>query len=623
MTKRSGDPHTHPGAAGDEARPMRASLSRVVDRLRQTRSTLGLLQKKQVATRRAVTQLEDQVAAMGGLLLMTLTGTSLTQGDRVDSRVLERLVEVPLGPTEAATLVGILVDSGHPLAADELAQRFGIVQELRMRHWRALARELRSRGYLARAVAYTELVAAEGGPGDAFNLRMQRGDIDVLSGRFTPTVGPVAIDPVPGRVLHVVGYAIPQRQTGYTIRTNYTVRAQRGAGLDPHVVTQFGLGDVTQTLTEYVDGTPHHLLGKPDGQPLPLDQRLQRHTEELLSLVTRVRPSVLHAHSDFLNAITAQTVGSATGIPVVYESRGFWEESWLSRTADRFGWSDDAELSAYFGEPDVYAWRRDREAAARAAADHVVTLARVMRPRILSSGTDEARLSLAPNAVDSASFAQSGKDEALLARLGLDGDEVVIGYVSSLVEYEGIDTLIRAFATVRDEHEQPVRLLIVGEGQERTNLERVAEAVGSDAITFTGQVPHEDVELYYGVIDVFVVPRKPSDVCHLVTPLKPFEAMAAGKALVMSDVDALREIAEDSDAGVLFEAGSEKSLADVLARLVEDPGARLDLARRGRSWVAAHRTWEANAEVYAGIYAGLGALNGLDADAEQRSATGG
>ena len=71
----------------------------------------------------------------------------------------------------------------------------------------------------------------------------------------------------------------------------------------------------------------------------------------------------------------------------------------------------------------------------------------------------------------------------------------------------------------------------------------------NDGVIFTGRVPHDQIERYYRTIDVFVVPRTNDRVSQLVTPLKPYEAMAMSKALVVSAVGALLEIVERASPG--------------------------------------------------------------------------
>jgi glycosyltransferase involved in cell wall biosynthesis len=138
-------------------------------------------------------------------------------------------------------------------------------------------------------------------------------------------------------------------------------------------------------------------------------------------------------------------------------------------------------------------------------------------------------------------------------------------------------------------------LLVVGDGPVREELRRQAVGLGLDDAIFTGRVPHGEVLGYYSLIDVFVVPRKPVEVCHLVTPLKPFEAFSTGRTVVLSDVRALARVARDSGAAELFSAGDAESLADVLVGLLRDPRRRSELAAAGASWVRAERTWAANA----------------------------
>jgi glycosyltransferase involved in cell wall biosynthesis len=124
-------------------------------------------------------------------------------------------------------------------------------------------------------------------------------------------------------------------------------------------------------------------------------------------------------------------------------------------------------------------------------------------------------------------------------------------------------------------------------------------------------VPHEAILGYYGLIDVFVVPRRPVEVCHLVTPLKPFEAFATGCTVVLSDVRALASIAAESAAAELFAAGDPDSLAAVLLKLLADPQRRQELAETGAAWVRAERTWAANAALYQRIYAELTAVEAV------------
>jgi glycosyltransferase involved in cell wall biosynthesis len=420
----------------------------------------------------------------------------------------------------------------------------------------------------------------------------------VLTGAFVPAVPPQALDglPVRGRILHLVGKSLPQVQAGYTLRTHYIAVAQREAGLEPHVVTRMGFA--TGQESEVVDGVTYHRLAGPLHDAVPQDEWLGQHVAAAAALVRRLRPAILHAASDYTNALTAEAVGRAYGIPVIYESRGFWEETWLSRQEQRYGWNL-AELTERYGLPDFYLYRKEIEDRARCAADRVVTLAGVMADRIAAGGVPRDRIEVVPNAVDVSAFPVLTRNADLAARLGIAPGTTVIGYISSLAEYEGIDTLVAAYGRLKAQ-EPDTALLIVGDGAVREELQ--AAAAGIPDVRFTGQVPHDTVLDYYSLIDVFVVPRRPVEVCHLVTPLKPFEAFSTGRTVVLSNVRALASIAEQSQAAALFEAGDVASLTGVLLSLLADPERRRQLAETGAAWVRAERTWAANAQIYVRLY---------------------
>jgi glycosyltransferase involved in cell wall biosynthesis len=184
---------------------------------------------------------------------------------------------------------------------------------------------------------------------------------------------------------------------------------------------------------------------------------------------------------------------------------------------------------------------------------------------------------------------------------------VVLGYVSTFTSYEGIRHLIDAAALLRRRSHR-VRVLLVGDGEDLLALRAAARraAVDDGTVIFTGRVPHDQVRALYSIIDVFVVPRTADRVSQLVTPLKPYEAMAMERALVVSGVDALREIVREGETGLVFRPEDAADLANVVEPLLADPARRLELGRAAREWVVANRTWRQNGIRYRELYEGLG-----------------
>ena len=406
--------------------------------------------------------------------------------------------------------------------------------------------------------------------------------------------------PIPGRVLHLVTDALPATSAGYTIRTHEIVLAQRAAGLDPHVATRCGYpvtqGRIDGRCLVMLDGIPYHRL-LPPFLPKRADAAADLGLKMAAGLTSRIRPAVLHAASNFANARIALRLRERCGLPVVYEVRGFWEDTWLSRHPD-----GDRLASS-----ELYRGNRDLETGCMLAADLVVTLGEAMRDEIVARGVPAEKVLIVPNAV-AEEFLLPLPDAAPLRRqLNIDPGEYVVGVVSTLSPHEGIGTLLEATAILRSRG-LPVRALIVGDGPERAALQRQAAGCGlAQAAIFTGRVPAAKVREFHALLDVFVVPRTPDRVCQLVTPLKPVEAMASGLCVVTSEVKALTEIIKHEVTGVLTVPQDPVSLADRLEYLLYSPDIRRKFGDNAREWVARDRTWTHNAARYQDAYARLGA----------------
>src|SRR5262249_18004778 len=123
-----------------------------------------------------------------------------------------------------------------------------------------------------------------------------------------------------------------------------------------------------------------------------------------------------------------------------------------------------------------------------------------------------------------------------------------------------------------------------------------------DRVTFVGQVPPTSVPRYWSLADVVVLPRKPFKVCKVVSPLKPFEAMAMSKVVVLSDLPVMREIVQDGETGLLCRPEDPAHIAEILERLAASPQLRDRLGKDARKWILEKRTWAANVDRLKEIY---------------------
>jgi glycosyltransferase involved in cell wall biosynthesis len=177
--------------------------------------------------------------------------------------------------------------------------------------------------------------------------------------------------------------------------------------------------------------------------------------------------------------------------------------------------------------------------------------------------------------------------------LPADPAVVTVGFVGTLKPWHGLPTLIEAFERLHDRHPN-TRLLIVGDGPARTAIETAARGVAS-AVQFTGAVSPDLIPGLIASMDVATAPYPASDDCYF-SPLKVFEYMAAGRAVVASRIGQLTEIVDDGVTGILVAPGNTVALTEALEQLVTDPAGRARLGREARKAVAGRHTWDAVAE---------------------------
>lgn len=451
--------------------------------------------------------------------------------------------------------------------------------------------------------ATTQIVVAGSTAANRHRHRMLQGRYIENHPLWRPEVPGPAPDgpPNPGTVLYLAKESMPHRSNGYCTRTHETLVAVRGAGWTPVAVTFPGFPegvDRESARMSVVDGVEYHHVQAglaPNLTRLSWEEQVQFTTTSWARELARVRPEVLHAGSgnrgyDF--AVAGAALARWAGLPWLYEVRSFFETTW---TADE----------RYAESAPYYHRRFEAETRSMHQAGAVVTLSGPMRDEIIGvRGVDPDRVFVIPNAVDLTRFTPAERDADLRRRIGFGPDTFVLGYISNLDHYrEGQEVLLKATAELRRQG-LDVSVLLVGDGRRRPELERLARSLGLGAAAhFAGSVPFDQVAAWYAQIDLFVVPRIDERAGRLVSPMKPFEAMAMRVPIMVSDLPALVEIAGDGEErAFVFRAGDEHSLAARVTRLLGDRDALAQRVERSAGWVAAERSWEANGRAFAEVY---------------------
>ena len=406
------------------------------------------------------------------------------------------------------------------------------------------------------------------------------------------------IAPTEKSILYHAAQSMPHSTSGYSIRTHGLVTAIRKSGWDAKVQLRHGYpldrsdfkgGDVLEN--EEVEGTPYRFHPTSANQSTDiinyaevfnfsqLEEYQGAAVRTLMNQAKETKPQVLHSASNFVVGLAGAEAAKRLGIPSIYEIRGFWH---LTQATKRLGYESS----------DHYTLSERLEFEAARNSDHVFTITNALRDILLENGIAPEKVSVLPNAVDPERFDIASRNAELETELGY-ADKVVIGYIGSFVEYEGLELLLEATAQLKNELGDVFRVLMVGDGSIHEKLRRMTRFLAiEDIVTFTGRVPYDEVEKYYSLIDIVPLPRRGLRVCELVSPLKPFEAMATGKVLITSDVAALAEIVDDGKTGLLHRKDDAGHLAERLKEAITDSELREKIGKQARDWVCETHSWD-------------------------------
>ncbi len=239
-----------------------------------------------------------------------------------------------------------------------------------------------------------------------------------------------------------------------------------------------------------------------------------------------------------------------------------------------------AEERARFGGLRLGGLARWAERHVWRAAARVFAVTGVLGEMIAQSGVASERLVITPNGIDLAAFAEP--------RDGAIGREtLVLGFTGFVREWHGLDAVITALAAPGTDPR--LRLVIAGDGPARPRLERQAAALGVAArVRFTGLVGRAEIPALVADFDIALQPR----VVAYASPLKIFEYIAAGRAIVAPDQPNIREILDHERSALLFDPNREGAMWAAIMRLAGDPDlrarlgaeARADIIRRDYTW---------------------------------------
>ncbi|GAA2550876.1 glycosyltransferase involved in cell wall biosynthesis [Neomicrococcus aestuarii] len=415
-------------------------------------------------------------------------------------------------------------------------------------------------------------------------------------------------------VVCVLHASSPQQSGGYAIRAHGIFKALKRQGEDVYPVTRPGFPEDARTLdadlpvppADTLDEITYHRLAPVVPRELGEAQYMRACIERYKEVLVEANASALHVRSTFLIAVPAIIAARELGLRTVYEVSGLWELVYEAR--EREGALNGRTNFATFFEKTAVDF-----------ADLVITMNYSMMDVLESRGGDRSKMRLAPNAVDISQFqstttpaSDSGNpaDSAAAVSAATDSvgtdpavpEKTTLGYIGSVVDYEGLEDLAAAVALLKERRDD-FSVVIVGDGLALPSLQQAIKRFGvKDLISTPGRVPHSEVKAIYDSMQIMVYPRRSTPATDVVTPLKPFEALATGKAVIVSDVPPLKEIAGENERALVFPTGDARALAEALEQLIDSPERRAQLGETGRDWVTRERDWSTVVRTFTDAY---------------------
>lgn len=384
------------------------------------------------------------------------------------------------------------------------------------------------------------------------------------------------------RILYIAASAPPYHTSGYTNRTHALVRAIQALSPEICVATRPGYpwdrndrqADPTGSSTRVDEILYRHL-------PLRVNQRrtlryIFAARDALIEFGKAENITAIHAASNHQNALPALLAARRLGIPFVYEMRGLWELSRISRQPK-------------FNQTNAFKLGLALESLTGNQADHIFTISNQLRRYVTQHfNIPAAQISLLPNCADS---------ETAFAPPWNAAPRPTIVYAGSLIEYEGLDTLLEAAAKLSAKGISYC-IKIAGDGEMRDYLESLAHSLGiSDNVEFLGKLSPRNAADVVSHSSLVCTPRKPYEVCKIVPPIKLVEAMSLGKPVLVPDLPVFRDEFGGEPVGLFFQSGDSEHLANVIETAFASPDEMRAMGDRARAYVKYNRTWPKYARI--------------------------
>lgn len=212
--------------------------------------------------------------------------------------------------------------------------------------------------------------------------------------------------------------------------------------------------------------------------------------------------------------------------------------------------------------------------------DHFICISETARENLKLEGIDPSKIDVVHNSVDLTFFSPKPKDKDLMDELNITKDDNVIMFVGKLTSWKNPFTLFYALK-ILTQKKIPIKLLIAGEGAQKTNLQKTAEVLGiTNNIIFLNYIGNSELNRYYNLADVFVMASMTILTWEDQFPFVVIEAMASGLPVIVTNSGGMPELV--GKVGRVYPQGNYRELAKNLYELLTNNHLKQHMSAKSR-----------------------------------------
>ena len=217
----------------------------------------------------------------------------------------------------------------------------------------------------------------------------------------------------------------------------------------------------------------------------------------------------------------------------------------------------------------------------------IITVGDGYKQKLEEKGISKDKIEIIPNGADSSKYFPCKPNKDLIEHFSLNG-KFVCSYIGTIGMSHGLSIVLRAAKILREEGNDRILFMLVGDGAERLDLEKFASDTKLNNIIFTGRQPKELVPQLLSVADVCLVHLRKMELFKTVYPSKIFEAAAMAKPIILGVEGFASKLIREAGAGICIEPENEVELLEALGKLKKNSNLRRAYGASGRKYVNKH-----------------------------------